>query len=920
MGGGASRETLAMGDTTNVAARLQDAAEPDTVVLSSTTLRLVSGIFVTRDLGEQTLKGIEEPVRAVQALQASGVRSRLDVLAATELTPFIGREQELGLLEDRFAQVAEGDGQAVLVCGEAGIGKSRLVQAFRERLAERAHSWLECRGSPYNQDSALYPVMELQRRGLGLRNEDGPSRKLAAIEAGLGAVGFDRERAVPILAGLHGVALGDRYVAPDLSPEGIREQTLALLTEWLLRLGRRQPLVLLMEDLHWMDPSTVELLGQILEQIPTAPVLLLATYRPDFEPPWGARSQLTPMQLSRFTRAQLGDLVRKAARGRDLPDAWIGEILQRSDGVPLFAEELTRAVLEAHPELPADGSTPELRIPETLQDSLMARLDALGPVKELAQLGSVLGREFEYALLLAVSPMKEAELQQALAAAVREELFYQRGAPPEASYLFRHALIRDAAYESMLRATRQRHHGRVAETLLERMAHVAEERPELVAHHLTEAGDAGRAVGYWRRAGELAVERVANSEAIRHLRRGLEAVSRLPEGAERDRQELELQVALGPPLIAAEGYPTSNIEAAYARAEALGDALEAHDHDAQVLYGLASHCASRGQLGRAAQVSARLRATADGRRESGARIWAEVASGFSMLYGPSIREGQAHLERAIALHEPSVHAALAYTFGQEPGVVASSFSAQALWELGYPDRALEGSRRAVELGRASGHPHSLVFGLSYGALVRQFRRDLDGMRALVEELLAVATEQRFPLWVGVGEVLRSWLGVVSGAPEDSLEDLNARFGSLATTGMMLGAPYFAGLLAEANLVRGRPDDALGAVEAATALGAQQESAFWDAELHRLKAECFLQRESPDADEAEAILRKAIEISEDQEAKSLELRAATSLARLWRDRGRGQEARALLEPVYDWFTEGFDTQDLVEAKALLEELA
>jgi class 3 adenylate cyclase len=393
MGSGDTRETLAMGDTTNVAARLHGIAAPNTVVMSATTLRLTPGVFVTRDLGEHELKGLAEPVRAHQAVDSSGVRSRLDVVAATELTPFVGRDQELMLLEDRFAQVAEGRGQAVLVCGEAGIGKSRLMQAFHERLADRAHTWLECRGSPYTQDSAFHPVLELLRQALDFRREDSSEAKLGRIEAGLIAVGFDPAETVPLIAAMAGIPFDERFAALSLSPEGLRKKTLTLLTGWLARLGERQPLVLLAEDLHWMDPSTLELVGQLIDQVPATSVLLLGAYRPDFEPPWGAKSFLTPVLLSRFTRAQLTDLVRKAARERTLPEPWLAEILARADGVPLFAEELTRAVVGAHPVEDSE-EVPELRIPDTLQDSLMARLDALGPVKELAQLGSVLGREW----------------------------------------------------------------------------------------------------------------------------------------------------------------------------------------------------------------------------------------------------------------------------------------------------------------------------------------------------------------------------------------------------------------------------------------------------------------------------------------------------------------------------------------------
>jgi class 3 adenylate cyclase len=513
MGSGGRTETLALGGTTNVAARIQEVAEPDTVVLSGATLRLVQGVFLTHDLGERSLKGSATPFRLYQSVRASGVRSRLDVASATGLTPLIGREQELGVLEDRWAQVQEGRGQVILISGDEGIGKSRLVEAFRGRLAERPHTWLECSASPYAQDSPLYPLLDLHRSGLGFLPDDSPEEKLQKLEVGLATAGFELDRALPVLAAFHGLPLPERYDVPGLSPEDQRKQTLDLLREWLLRLGQQQPVVMVVEDLHWLDPSTLELLGTVLEQAPTAQILLLLTCRPDFEPTWRSRSHLTPMVLARLTHAQLRELVRKAARGRNLPHAWVEEIVKRSDGVPLFAEELTKVVPEAGPQMAGNGRALELHIPETLQDSLMARLDQLGPVKEIAQIGAVLGREFSYEILAKVSPLKDEQLREALAEAVREDLFYQRGTPPKATFLFKHALIRDAAYQSLLRARRQHYHFRVAETLILQMPEVAEAQPELVAHHLTEADD--EAAALFQKALDVARSQEAKSLKLR---------------------------------------------------------------------------------------------------------------------------------------------------------------------------------------------------------------------------------------------------------------------------------------------------------------------------------------------------------------------------------------------------------------------
>ena len=915
MGGGERRETLAMGDTTNVAARLQGVAEPGTVVMSSATLRLVSGIFVTKDLGAHALKGLGEPVRAHRAISVSGVRSRLDVIAATELTPFIGREQELMLLEDRFAQVGEGNGQAVLIQGEAGIGKSRLVQSFRERIAERAHSWLECRGSAYTQDSAFYPVLELHRQGLAFRSDDPAEIKLERITAGLHAVGFDPAETVPVVAALHGVPLGARFTAPNLSPEGMRKKAFELLTEWLLRLGQRQPLVLLMEDLHWMDPSMIELVGRILEQIPTAQVLLLGTYRPDFAAPWGARSFLTPMLLSRLTRAQLTDLVRKAARGRDLPDAWVDEILRRADGVPLFAEELTRTLLDQSADLSEERAL-SLHVPETLQDSLMARLDALGPVKELAQVGAVLGREFSYDLLLAVSPIKEQELQAALRAAVREELFYQRGTPPEATYLFKHALIRDAAYQSMLRATRQRHHQRVAETLVERLPHVAETQPELVAHHWSEAGRVQTAIEWWRRSGEYAIGRAVFGEALAHIRRGLSLLDLLDDATSRRETELELTVLLGSALAAARGYAHPETMEAWERARSLcGDDTSSRRRP-QVLAYLGSVRTSGGRYREALEVARELEQLGEESGDAGSLQHAHYVIGGTLLFLGRLAEALDRFRSLSALLESAPDTG---ALGPQHASAGWSYHAFALALAGFPDQSRLSAQVAIERTRASGHRYSMVQAEVYAGGAALFRRDWAEAASLAQSAFDSASHQGIPLMAAIATMAGATARFLGERDGDAIATFEAALRQAASTGNRAASTLMFASLAEVLLAAGRQDDARRAAEAGIAIAASIGEGFYLAELQRLRGEIAVRTESQGEGPAEEHFREAIETARGQSAKLLELRAATSLARLWRDQDKRSEARDLLAPVYAWFTEGFDTKDLVEAKALLEEL-
>jgi class 3 adenylate cyclase/tetratricopeptide (TPR) repeat protein len=914
MGGGSSREMLAMGDTTNVAARIQGEAARDTVVFSSATLRLVSGIFVIEELGARLLKGARE-LHLHRALRPSGMRSRLDVAAATGLTPLVGRDQELGLLADRFAQVAEGRGQAVLVSGEPGIGKSRLVQAFRERIAERAHTWLECRFSPYTQDSPLFPVLELQRRVLGLGVEVPTEVRVDRLEAGLEQAGFDPARAMPLMAAFHGFPLPGRYEEPVLSPESRRKETLGLLVEWLLRLGRLQPLVLLMEDLHWVDPSTQELLGQTLEQIPREQLLLLATHRPDFEPPWGAKSHLTPMLLARLTRPQLGNLVRKAARGRELPDTWVEEIIRRSDGVPLFAEEITKTVLETHPELLGAGAPlPALHIPETLQDSLMARLDALGPVKELAQVGSVLGREFSYALLREVSPMNEAELQVALRSAVREELFYQRGTPPAATYLFKHALIQDAAYGSLLRSRRVELHAAIVAVLERAFPEIAESQPELLAHHHTEAGQVRPAIDQWREAARRSLRRSANKEAIAHLGRALDLLAAAPHSPERDREELDLQTELGSATMMSQGWGSPDGARCYARARELCLAVGDERELFPILWGFWLIHQTRSELAEWRKTAAELLAIAERHRDPAMLVEAHHASWGNPCLGDFAFQLE-HVERGLSLYDPAEHSRLAPQYGgHDAGVCGHCHRGVALFATGYPERAGESIAAALALADEIAHPQSRVHALVMSAWLPAFRSEWREAFRAADAAMALASELGVPTWIAMAAAIRGWALVALGEPADGLAEIRRSVESGAHAFLATHQAFYA----EALHLAGASDEALATLDDALPRMEASGQGLWRANAMALKGDLLLAR-GREAD-AEVWYRNAIERARAQSAKLWELRATTRLARLWQLHGKTTTARDLLAPLYGWFTEGLDTADLKAAKALLEELA
>jgi class 3 adenylate cyclase/predicted ATPase len=920
MGSGERRETLALGETTNVGARLQGVAQPNTIVASEATLRLVQGLFLTRFLGEQELKGLPRPVPAFEVIQASGVRSRLDAPSAIEM---VGREQELGLLLDRWEQVREGSGQAVLLSGEAGVGKTRLVLAFRERLAEGTpHTWLECRCSPYTQDSALYPVTELLHQALAFTPSDGPAEKRRQLEAALRWAGFQLEEALPLMAELLVLGPVADYAPLELSPEARRRRTLEILSEWLLRLGNVQPVVLLFEDLQWADPSTLELLNAILEQIPTASVLALYSHRPEFRPPWTPRSQVTPILLSRFTRRQARQMIECIAGPGSLPEPWLQEIVRRADGVPLFVEELTKAVIESSLLAGRDGAgAPDLtvEIPATLQDPLMARLDQLGPVKELAQLCSCIGREFSYWLLLALEPRTEEELREVLARAVRSELFYQRGAPPSATYVFKHALIQEAAYQTLVMAARRRYHQRIAETLAARFPEFVAQEPELLARHFSEAGDPERALPWWQRAAQRAIERSAHVEAARHVEHALHALESLPETPERHQQELELRTLLGVALMTTRGYGAHAVADCFARARELSQGLGDSPRLVPILFGLWLFYMVRADRAATAGVSDELLALARRLGDDGLLLEANSAAGVTASWQARHAEAVDVFTSILSLYDPVHHRLHAFVFGQDPAAYAHVFSGMSRFIQGKADAARADLEAAVAGAESLGHPFTLGGALIFYTMLVHERGEAETFWNAAERVTSFAQEQSFPLWMAYATVLQGRAWFEQGQVEDGLARMRAGLRQLRDLGAHVNEPYFHGLLLESLAEVRRPEEGLAELSWLIESLEKRLDVWWGAELHRRKGE-LLALGTSSHEAPQASFERALEIARSQGALTFELRAAVSLARLWRGQGRRADARALLAPIDARFTEGFTTRDLVQAKALLEELA
>jgi predicted ATPase/class 3 adenylate cyclase len=925
MGSGGRHEHLALGDTPNLAARLQSLASPDTVVMSEAAARLVHGYFTCHVLGPHALKGLETPVHVSQVLGESAAQSRLDVAGATGLTPLVGREAEVTLLRERWAQSAEGRGQVVVLCGEAGIGKSRLVHVLTEQVVEAHTPQPTVRCSPYHTNSALYPVIEHLQRLLHWHRDATPDARLAALEQALQTAGLPVVEVVPLVAALLSLPLPARYPPLTLSPQRQKQQTQEALVAWLLAEAAQQPVLAIWEDLHWADPSTLELLGLLLDQVPTARLLLVLTCRPEFRPPWAPRSYVTPLTLMRLLRPQVAELVLRVTGGKPLPAEVLQHIVAKTDGIPLFVEELVKMIREAGlvreevERYVLTGPLPPLAVPTTLQDALMARLDRLAPVKVVAQLGAVLGREFSYTLLHAVTPVDEATLQKGLVKLVEAELLYQRGTPPQATYLFKHALVQDVAYHSLLRSTRQQHHQRVAQALEAQFPEIVETQPELVAHHYTEAGLSESAITYWQRAGQQALARSANPEAVQHLTKGLELLATLPTALVRTQQELDLQIALGAALMGAKGWAVPEVEHAYARARVLCQQVGDTSQLFPILRGLGSVYGSRGSLHTARELGEQLLELAQREAAPMLLLEAHESLGNHVFFLGEYPVARRHLEQAIALADSSAQQALRLRHGVVPGMTCHAWIANVLWCLGYPVQAMQQIQDALHLAQSLDHPHSLALARHLAAYLHHRRREAPAVQAQAEALLTLATTQHMPLFVGMGTYWRGWALAVQGQWEAGRVQINQGLETVMAVGQKLGKTTCLLLLAEVMDQSSHVEEGRRLLAEAMAAFEANERGDMLTEVYRLQGELLLRQTVPDAIQAETCFQQALTVARRQQAKSWELRTAISLSRLWQQQGKRAEAYDLLAPVYGWFTEGFDTADLQEAKALLEDL-
>ena len=929
VGGGPQHGQLALGVTPNIAAKIQAIAAPGSLVISEATYQLVQGYFVCQGLDAQALPGVAEPMPLYQVFRVSEARGRLEAVSPRGLTPLVGREAGVALLQERWAQVQQGLGQVVVLSGEAGMGKSRLVWGLIERLAGVSFTRLECRCSPYHQHTALYPVIDLLRRSLRLDDAASTDAKLARLEGLLHEQRLDAQENLPLLAALLSLPLpAERYPPLQLTPQQQRQRTLDTLLALTLAVAEHQPVLFIVEDLHWIDPSTLEWLGLLIDQGPTTRILTLMTCRPTFQTPWGGRAHVTSLTINRLLPQQVAQMAQTIAGADVLPDALLDQIGAQTDGVPLFVEEVTRFVLASrrlhgHAQETAASAPAGVMIPATLHDLLMARLDQMGAAKGTAQLAATIGREFGVALLQAVASTEEETLRQDLRRLVDAELLYQRGVGAQATYVFKHGLIQEAAYASLLRRTRQHYHQWIAQALETQFTEVAMVQPELLAHHYTEAGLVQEALPYWQRAGQHAAERSAHVEAIAHLNQGLRVLTTLPETRERDQQELTLRINLGKSLIATKGWASPAAEVAYTRAWELCQQTRDTSWVFAVLWGLSQVYIVRADLTKHREVGAQFLSLAEQRSDAILLAVAHWLTGVNLFHVGEFATGLAHLEQAYARYDPQHHHTYVTQFGVDVGVFALSYISHALWGLGYPDQAVQRSREALALAQEVHHPFSIALAQDYAAMLQQFHREQHTANTHAEIALTVCTEQGFAYYLAWATIIQGWVVAETGRREEGIAQMHQGLTTLQVTGGGLRIPYYLALLAEAYGNHGEPGEGLRVLADAIDHVQHTGECWWKAELHRRKGELLLQgagRRRQAAETPEACFHRALEVARRQQAKALELRAAMSLSRLWQQQGKYDAARQMLAEVYGWFSEGFDTLDLREAQALLEQLA
>lgn len=925
--GDASIPKAAVGETPNIAARLQALAEPSSVVVSGRTHSLAGGLFDFIDLGAKTLKGVAEPVRLLHVSGPRKVESRFDAgRTDSGLTPLIGREEEIALLLRRWREAKEGEGQVVLIGGEPGIGKSRLTRTLREQLGNEPYIALRYQCSPYHANSALYPVIEQFERAAGFVRDDTADQKLDKMQAVLAGSDVQIAEAAPLLASMLSLPT-DRYPSLSLSPQKQKDKTLEALAMQVETLALDQTVLMIYEDVHWIDATSQEALDLLVPRLQRLPVMLVVTYRPEYSPRWSEQAHVTVLGLSRLGRRQGAALVEQLTGGKSLPSDVLEQIVTRTDGVPLFVEELTKSVLESKvlrdigDRYALEGALPALAIPTTLRDSLIARLDRLAPVREVAQIGACIGREFSYELLATVSPLRGPKLDEALEQLTTSGLMFRRGAPPDATYTFKHALVQDAAYDSLLKSKRSQLHAQIAQVLETGLTKTAQVEPELLAHHFTLASLHARAVPYWIQAGQRALARVALPEAVGHLSAALRVNELLPTGNERDRQELDIRLLLSAAHLASRGWAAIEVVTTLGPARDLAIRLREDDKLVVILFYIWFHQMMRCEYARNQEIVTELRALAHSRQDSTTAVIAEMAAALSCWFTGNPLQARKAAESMLAIYDAEAHGQLAISYVHDPKCLMVAWAAEWLWALGYPEQAQRAAEEQLRLARQLGHPMNLFVSLSVGTVgltacgeTRVAREWLQEAKAIAQDLgITFMAEAIVPFWEGCALI-------AAGEHERGHAMLAVGAKGWRDTGPLHLIPLANMMRAKALTALGQFDEAQHLLDEAVAIIDRTGHRSHEPEMHRALGELYRLRAASDPASAERCFVRALETARMQQAKGYELRAASSLARLWQSQHKRREAYDLLAAVYGWFTEGFDTKDLKEAKALLSELS
>ena len=905
----------AVGETPNIAARLQTLAEPNTVLISESTRRLVSATFDLQGLGPQELKGITEPVRAYRVLAAKSAGSRFEAAHAGTLTPLVGRSSELRLLLDRWEKVKEGDGQVILLSGIPGVGKSRLLHELKSHVEKEPHILLHHQCSPYHNQSAFHPVIEQIEQAAHLIAREADADKITKLQAYLPRSTNSSIEPLLLIANLLSISTENQQHLSELTPQQIKNRTISTLVDLLLAFSVQRPTLCIFEDAHWLDASTLELLELMISRIAHARVLLIVSSRPEFRPTWLAHANVSTHSLTRLSQAEVKTMIRDLLRGENMPQKLVDQIIEKADGVPLFIEELTSSTLSAplretlgHTEQPAS-----LRVPETLSDALMERLDRAAPSRRVAQIAAVIGREFSDDLLSAAARIDEEDMQSALSLLEKADIIYRVGISPFVRFAFKHVLLRDAIYDSLLKSKRQQIHADIAAILVHDFPKLVENQPEVLALHYQEASNHQMAIRYWFESGQRALAHSANVEAIANFRKALQLLNALPETPERIKQEIDIQLALGIPLIAVRGYTAAETREAFSRARTLCLRLGDIPEYFQALFGLWGNHWMCGKNDEALRMADEFLSRSRALSDPVLLMVANRVMGSTLLTLGDFQSSANHFEETIRLSTGREERPLYNLYMVGPRAASLLLLSWDLWILGYPDQALSRVSEALALGKDLGHPYTVAFAHYMTSVVHLLRGDAAHALESAERSFEMSQEQRFSLYAILSRISRGRAIGEMGRLGEARVELTQGIDEARRNGVGFMLPMMDSWLADVHTKTGENEYALSLVERALTNVGDVTGRSWEAELHRQRAQILLALDPSKLREAESHLQKSIEVARGQSAKSLELRATTNLAELWRTQGRPDEARALLEPICHWFNEGAETADLRQAR-------